>query len=285
MAPTRIGIYAFIATTLLHHAPAMAQETIKQEERNLDDKTARAHFRTGALHYDSGRFEQAASEFVKAFELSRRKELLFNAYVAYRDGGNERKAAWALKQYLAQPGKIDDRANLEARLQTLEARVASLDEQEAKRKELARQATEAEAARKALEEKRKRDREQWEAEQAEARGAGPGPWVLLGTGGAALVGGIVTGIMANSAEADIEDNCPGNLCPTSYDLDGNKGRARSLAVTTDILLFGGAAIAASGAAWYLIHRMGQSKEQKPPPVTGSAGCSSSGCMATVNTRF
>lgn len=55
------------------------------DQRQLADEQARAHFRVGQSMYDAGRFAEAAHEFEEAFRLSQRSELLFNAYVAFRD--------------------------------------------------------------------------------------------------------------------------------------------------------------------------------------------------------
>jgi hypothetical protein len=69
------------------------------EERDLSDQQARVHFRAGRGLYDAGRFEQAAQEFEQAYQLSQRPELLFNAYVAFRDANDLGGAVRSLGAY------------------------------------------------------------------------------------------------------------------------------------------------------------------------------------------
>ena len=59
--------------------PQPAQPTAQQEQE------ARAHFQLGRTLYDGGRFEEAAREFVQAYELSHRAQLLYNIFLAWRD--------------------------------------------------------------------------------------------------------------------------------------------------------------------------------------------------------
>ncbi|MCA9581980.1 MAG: hypothetical protein KC416_09295 [Myxococcales bacterium] len=148
---------------------------------NTDDAIAQAHFKAGQGHYKAGRFDEAGTEFLKAYELSKRPALLYNAYVAYRDGGNDEWAAKALRQYLAEEPEVADRPLLEARLVTLEERLAE---------KARRDAAAAEAAEQEAEETRAAEAQA----EADAAGPGPWPWVLVGVGGALVVGGIATGI-------------------------------------------------------------------------------------------
>jgi hypothetical protein len=68
----------------------------------------------------------------------------------------------------------------------------------------------------------------------------PVAYVAFAVGGAALVGGAVTGGLAWSQTADLEDRCAGG-CPA--ELAGDLDRARTLATTSNVLF----AVAATGA--------------------------------------
>ena len=247
----------------------------------LSDETAKAHFRAGTGYYRAGRFAEAGDEFMKSYELSKRPELLFNAYVAYRDVGDDKKAASALRGYLDSEKKIDDRTNLQARLQTLETRLAALEERD---RALNEKEAEAEAARQAAKEAEAKNSAAL-AGTGESKGAGLGPWILIGAGGAAIVGGVITGLITNSKVSDIEKNCPNDLCPGTYDLDEESGSAESMAAVTDVLFIGGAAMAAGGLIWYLLDQPTESDQSASLTPPASVYCTADGCGAFVRGSF
>ncbi|MDQ3034059.1 MAG: hypothetical protein M3Y87_16710, partial [Myxococcota bacterium] len=108
--------------------PASAQEPAPEEsmsqattsEQDMDDERARGAFRLGRQHYEQGRFAQAATEFERAFGLSGRAQLLYNAYLAYRDARDDANAIRTLRGYLTGVQDISDREHLEARLAAME---------------------------------------------------------------------------------------------------------------------------------------------------------------------
>src|SRR5262245_52034956 len=97
-------------------AHAAEQESAMQAA----DEEARKHFQIGKLLLDSGRFQEATTEFESAYRLSGRPQLLYNLYIAHRDAGNTDKAVEALRGYLEKVPDAPDRINLEARLASLE---------------------------------------------------------------------------------------------------------------------------------------------------------------------
>src|SRR5690606_17209085 len=89
----RVGAVA-MAGGLVAAILGATQGVRAQDINSQDDATAKAHFDAGSGHYTAGRFDEAGAEFMKAYELSKRPKLLFNAYLAFRDGGND---VWAAK--------------------------------------------------------------------------------------------------------------------------------------------------------------------------------------------
>jgi hypothetical protein len=69
-------------------------------------------------------------------------------------------------------------------------------------------------------------------------------FVTAGVGAAALVGGVVTGLLARSAESDAKDACNGKICPTSAESDFDS--ASSLATMSNVFFIGGGVLAAAG---------------------------------------
>lgn len=75
-------------------------------------------------------------------------------------------------------------------------------------------------------------------------------WVAFGVGGAAAIGGAVTGGMALSINGDLEKSCPDLQCD---DDDWKEaGRMENLATATNVLLIAGGTIAAAGITMLII---------------------------------
>jgi hypothetical protein len=77
------------------------------------------------------------------------------------------------------------------------------------------------------------------------------PWIVMGVGGALLVGGVVTGIFAKRADDDFTEGCP-SLRDCSPALKETRDRALSLGRASDILLVSGGVIAAGGIGWKIL---------------------------------
>lgn len=124
------------------------------------------------------------------------------------------------------------------------------------------------------------------------RSTSVGPFVLMGLGGAMVVGGAITGMLALGKTNDIADKCPGDVCPVNYDLDGARSSAKTFVRITDVLLIGGGVVAAGGLTWFFLDR---GKSEKEPPKSAStkrlsiplpsAGCGLDGCRASMKVVF
>ena len=126
-----------------------------------------------------------------------------------------------------------------------------------------------------------------------ARGPNVGPWVVMGIGGAMLVGGAVTGIVALGKTHDIEAQCPNDVCPKSFDLEGERSSAKTFVRITDVLLIGGGLVTLGGLGWLML---GDRKTESEPPKAAiarpplvraipSAGCGPDGCRASMKVVF
>ena len=212
-------------------APPMQAGADEQLGSNLDEE-ARQRFELGRALYQGGRFQQAADEFSEAYRLSKRPQLLYNLYVANRDAGRWPEATDALREYLARVPDAPDRVTLRARLESMEAQVERQRAQEAEA--TARAASEA-----------SQPRTRTEVVHSNV------PWLLVGSGGALLLGSIATGIVAKHKNDDLDGACAdeGKVCPASR--EGDVDRAYRLAVSTDVLWSVGAAAAVTGLVlWY-----------------------------------
>lgn len=209
------------------------------EDRQLDDARAREHFQIATRYYDEGRFREAAAQFEEAFQLSQRAELLYNAYIAFRDAHETAEAARTLEMYLDRSPDAPDRVNLQARLEQLRRAVA---EEERSQEDLQRATAEAEA------ERRRAEAEAARAAEAEAQPE-IWPWILLGVGAAtAIGGGVVAGFALSDSNALLETCNEDGRCLVSSqeNLDEMRDGAKNLALAADIMMFGGGAIALTG---------------------------------------
>ena len=87
-------------------------------------------------------------------------------------------------------------------------------------------------------------------------------WAALGVGGAGLVVGGVTGALAISQGADLQERCPAGKCPASAtegDLDG----AKALADASTIAFVAGGVLAAVGAVGLIVTWSGDEEEATP----------------------
>jgi hypothetical protein len=113
------------------------------------------------------------------------------------------------------------------------------------------------------------------------------PWVVAGVGGAMIVAGAVTGVVALGKQSDISSACPNDLCPSTFDLASARSSAKTMIGVTDVLLIGGAVVAAGGITWGLLSSSSESpraaRGRKMPDV--SAFCGPTGCAASAKVSF
>lgn len=113
-------------------------------------------------------------------------------------------------------------------------------------------------------------------EQGAGGNWGPG-WGILALGSAAVVAGVVTGVMAGALDDELVSECgDGAICPEERRDDVARGKA--LALATDGLLFGGAAVALTGLILALV-------VEDDAPVRPAVACSSRGCGVHVGGDF
>ena len=250
--------------------------------QGLDDEQARLRFQVAQRLYEQGQFDEAGREFERAYDLSQRGSLLFNAYLAYRDAGLLPQATRALAGYLEAEPNAENAEQLRNRLRSMQERVTEQEAAEAEA-EAERLRLEAEAQR--LEEERAAALAAQEArEREESRALNPLGYIVGGVGLAMVGGGLAAGIIASNERSDLEDACPGNVCPVDFDLTTPRDRVNTANLAADLLLFGGAAVMVAGVG-LLFLRPGADDEDEAPATVAGAACGPAGCMATVRGHF
>jgi tetratricopeptide (TPR) repeat protein len=260
-------------------APAAAPAAEATDPAQAEE-LARQHFQLGRAQYQGGSFSEAATSFEHAYALSKREMLWYNIYLAHRDAGNNKQSAIALRNYLERVPELENRAQLEARLESLDRIVAQEEQRE-------REASERAAA------------QQQPSEESDQAAPAPAlvaqespsvkreessslvPYILMGVGGAMVVGGVVVGAMAAGKHSELEDKCGPETCDPSLESLADEGK--TLNITADILLFGGIAAAGTGAVlWFLDSSDDSSSEQ---PVRAAVSCGPGACNGRVAVSF
>jgi tetratricopeptide (TPR) repeat protein len=259
-------------------APVAASDTAQAEEM------ARQHFQLGRAQYQSGQFREAASSFEQAYALSKREVLWYNIYLAHRDAGANKQSAIALRNYLERVPELENRAQLEARLESLDRIVAQEEQREREASERATAEQQA-AASAESEQASEAPVEAVQPTESSKPEESPSilPFVLMGTGGAMVIGGVVVGAMASSKHSELEEKCGDGPCDRSLKSLADEGK--TLALTADIMLFGGLAVAGTGAVLWLLDSTADSSSEEQEPVRAALSCGPRACNGSVAVSF
>ncbi len=166
---------AILACILLPLSLAHAQDAAATE--------ARAAFEAGQAAYEAGRFDAALSYFERAYELTSEPDVLYNIATVHDRLRHDREALEAYRGYLEGRPDAPDRANVEARIEALEATLSEPEPEPEPEPNLEPEPDPEPPAPPAPE------------THVVTRDPGPGPWVLVGVGGAiAVAGGVLVGV-------------------------------------------------------------------------------------------
>lgn len=97
-----------------------AASTASAQELSADDVRARTHFEAGRSYFEEGAYDRARDEFQRAYDLSRRPQLLLNLATTHERLGDYQRAIEAIREYLNRTPDDPSRATLERRIQNLE---------------------------------------------------------------------------------------------------------------------------------------------------------------------
>lgn len=259
-----------------------------------DDERARTHFEAGRSYYEQARYEDGAREFQESFDLSGRPELLLNISQAEERALHYDAAITAAERYLDVVPNATDRKTVEERIASLQklkqrydeggpaplappgdvSNLTPLSDSPAPGSSVTGTqpspgttppapgtATPPTAANLATEtETPGPDLSSHESHaDRESKLAIPAI-VLMGTGGAALVAALVTGLVAHADYNSLERQCSGNLCPTSAKDELDEGK--TLSVVSTVLTIVGVVAAGAGGALLIIGA--NESEQRAP---------------------
>ncbi len=236
------------AVTLVATSPDVCAQNSKA------DREARKLYLEGDKAYAEARYEAALDAFQRAYELSSRPALLYNIGNAFERLGRHREAADTLREYLPH-AKRSEKATIEKRIENLEKRAAEEEKAAAKPEP-------------------EPDPEPKPAPRPEPAPAEPPPeperpapvlgYVLVGVGGAAILGGAIAGGLALGARSDADAGCneSGGKRLCTAEASDAIDRDRTLSLIADVSF--GVGLIAAGVGVYLI----LDSNGKEQPVTG-----------------
>lgn len=276
------GVFG-LAVIVARVAPVHAQ---------TDDERARTHFEAGRSYYEQAQYEDAAREFQESFDLSGRPELLLNISRAHERALHYDDAIGAARRYLEIVPNADDHKTIEDRIVSLQQLKQRFEEggpaplappgDASSLSPLRDDPTPGTTTSKpGVTGTTSLPPTASGAETRPGPETQPGPdltsgprsepdskftipaIVMMGTGGAALVGALVTGLVAHADYNSLERQCDGNVCPPSAEDELDEGK--TLSVVSTVLTIVGVVAAGTGAA-LLVIGANQSHEptQEPP---------------------
>ncbi|MEZ4221218.1 MAG: tetratricopeptide repeat protein [Polyangiaceae bacterium] len=192
------------------------------------DERARQHFESGVAYLQESDYDNALRAFEKAYELSKRHEILLNIATVHERTGELGKAITALEKFLSLVPDGEHTATVQTRLENLRRREAAKTEATP---EPARPVPAPPPAKQ-------------ESAPAPAPPPPPPPpnrvpaLVAFGVGAIAAGGAVVTGIMAQGEYDDAKSSCKTSCS------DDELSTGRSLALTSTVLT--GVAIIGAG---------------------------------------
>lgn len=180
------------------------------------DELAQRHFASGVAYLEESDYESALRAFQKAYELSKRPEILLNLATVYERQGRLREAIGELRRYLeaAPSGKHTDTVKL--RIQNLERRLATEPPPAASSSAAPPPASAAPPAPQSAGPPPSASAAPVAAPPAPpapppqrppAEGGSLVPWIFVGAGALAGLGAGVTGLLAQQEYSSLEDEC------------------------------------------------------------------------------
>lgn len=221
------------------------------------DELARRHFQVAKVYYERGEYEPALDGFVKAYELSKRPEILVSISLANEKMKRFEPAIEALDRFLVLAADHPDADTVRSRRNALRERLATTPPPPPRTPEPTKERSPPEAAATPSQSPAATESDPTAAtpavpvrpphQQASPAASAPAPvrwpaYLLLGTGGASLIGALTTGLFAELEYGDLEGRCAPACSPAEI----KPGRTMQ---TTSRVLTGVGLVAVGVGAW------------------------------------
>jgi hypothetical protein len=224
---------ALLASAL---ASAVWLVTLTGHAQSTSDDMARRHFDSGVAYLEESDYDDALKAFQKAYELSKRPEILLNIATVHERQSDLPSAVASLRAYLEAAPQGEHAETVKLRIQNLEKRIQ--EQENAKQAAAAPAPAPAPPPPGATTAPAPQPAPATPAPVAKSQPNRLPAFISLGVGG--LMGGaaLVTGLIANAKYQDAKDSC-GHRCS-----DEQISGSRTLAITSTVLT--GAAVLGVG---------------------------------------
>ena len=202
--------------------------------QSTSDDLARRHFDSGVAYLEESDYDNALKAFQKAYDLSKRPEILLNLATVHERQSDLTAAVASLKQYLDAAPQGEHAETVRLRIQNLEKRL----QEQADAQQAAAAAAPAPAPPPAASPKPAPEKPVAPALQRKAEPNRLPAFIALGVGGVMAGGSLITGIVAKGKYDDAKNSC-GHSCS-----DEQLSSSRTFAITSTVL--SGAAILGVG---------------------------------------
>lgn len=250
--PRRLGAALLVGSLALGVACPSAVMAQKEDMSRKDRREAKRLFNKAHLAYRRGDYEEAILKWEQSFELSGEPLIYLSIANAYERLGEAEEALDYLQRWREKAPRREHE-ELDGRIESLQRRVDDDKAQEERRKRKEEERLAEEKAR--LERERQEDRTKLaQEEQSESSDAWTiVGWSMVGTGGAAVIAGLVMDGVAAARRPSEEEAClngdAGLLCRDA--LRDDIEASNRLAIAGDVTWIVGGLIAAGGVVLLL----------------------------------
>jgi hypothetical protein len=224
------------------------------------DELGRRHFESGEAYFKVSDYDNALREFTQAYELSKRPEILISIATVHERMAHPRDAVAALEKYLAEAPQGKDADTVRIRVDNLKKRLdATPSGGTATPPPSASSAPPAAPATSAAPAAASSKPPPASPPAGEQYGPNVPALLLIGTGGLATAGAVVTGILAQNEYDSAKRTC------SPHCTDHQLSPGRTLAWTSTALT--GVAVVGVGVGVTLLIATGHQHEEKPPSAS------------------
>ena len=250
--PSHRGTHLLLAAMALFASAIVPSRG--EAQSHAHDEEARALYEAGRVAFDDGRFEAALDRWTESYALVELPALLYNIGTAHDRLGHVAEALDFYERFLEANPDAPNRNYVERRVEVLSAQAAALERANPTDSDehgdpgegaLGAGATTDDAVSEAGSDEASAD------DEAEApRGQPAGAIVVASLGVAVLGAAIATGVVSNGRYADLEERCPGGVCPADAqdDIDALQG----INLATDVLFAAGGALLVGGVIGWIV---------------------------------
>jgi len=231
-----------------------------------DQEAAHGAWQAGKAAFEEADYVKAIDYFKDAYKRDCTKQILLKDWIArsYESKGDKAEAINALETYLARSPKADDAEQVRKHIENLKAQLTPANT--GPTASVTATATGTSAVPTAITTDT--------ATPPPSGGHSIVPWVVVGVGGAALVGGIILLVVGSGKVSESKALCPNNSCPPSVLSTALAENKSGYTLETVGLIVGGLGVAgvATGLIWHFMEPMSEKKAAFAPVITpGYAG--------------